>query len=601
MYCDICANNCFIPEGNKGKCGLYACKGEGIVEKNPNRYLIISPLTIETMPMLHFQPRGKFLQISTVGCNFDCPGCISTVVVKEMDSALIKLKERLPEEIVQEALGQKCLGIAFLMNDPLASWLTFVKVAKQAKAKGLLVGCSSNAYFSETSLEQILPYLDFINVGVKGFSDQVYQECGARSMKPIWKNIQKLYHSGIHLEISCVYRKGEEQELKRFAKKIAGLSADIPLQIMRFLPLEGTDPSQEPSILKAENVCVELRKDLHYVYLFNSPGTEYLNTKCPHCGEWVFQRDFYGPMGARVRDSNVIIEQEMHCATCGQYLPFKGLKTKNKKESFQEGEFQGGYPFTRALEILESIAITMGINDKQRIGKIWNEYTDKSNLDRLHQDVQNPHAFIRIVREIGELVEESEKASELANYLETKLAQIEERGALIEKKPRVYYAMGSPLFGIKGGRMENQLVEAAGGISVNRELKLEGRPGRNIVAVQLNDLNPEYIFISAFISSPIDDFYDQCEKKKITAEAVKTRNIYTHPASGWDFGSPRWILGLMNIANTLHPKIYKFNIAKEANDFYKTFYHMPFVVEDINRSFSKPTSGWKIGTALMQE
>jgi cell division FtsZ-interacting protein ZapD len=26
-----------------------------------------------TMPILHFHPAAKFLQISTMGCNFDCP------------------------------------------------------------------------------------------------------------------------------------------------------------------------------------------------------------------------------------------------------------------------------------------------------------------------------------------------------------------------------------------------------------------------------------------------------------------------------------------------------------------------------------------------
>lgn len=594
MYCNICANNCFISEGNTGKCGLYVCKGGVIVEKNPNRYLIISPLTIETMPMLHYQPQGKFLQISTVGCNFNCQGCISTAVVKEMDPALMRLQEKQPQEIVQEAIEKECLGITFLMNDPLASWLTFVNVAKQAKEKGLLIGCSSNSYFSGISLEQILPYLDFINVGVKGFSDRIYQECGARSIEPLWKNMQELYHSGIHMEVSCVYREGEEKELRDFAKKVAAISTDIPLQIMRFIPLEGADQSMEPSILKAENLCKELRNELNYVYLFNSPGTDYLNTYCPHCGERVFRRDFYGPMGARVRDSSMVVEQEVHCAGCEQELPFKGLTTKNRKENFQEGEFQGGYPFTRALEILESIAITIGINDRDRIVQVWNKYTNKSNLDRLHHDVQNPHAFIKIVQEIGELVDSKEKASELANYLTNIMLKIEEGVISIAKKPRVYYAMGTPLFAIKGGRMENQLIETAGGISVNQAIKLNGRPGMNISAEQLNDLNPEYIFISAFISSPVKDFYNQCLQKGITAEAVKKRNIFTHPASGWDFGSPRWILGLMNIANTLHKDIFKFNIVEEADAFYKKFYNMPFIAGNINRSFSKPTSGWEI-------
>ena len=59
--------------------------GDSVEEVYPDRYLAVSPISVETMPMLHFHPGAKFLQISTIGCNFECPGCISAVVVKEID------------------------------------------------------------------------------------------------------------------------------------------------------------------------------------------------------------------------------------------------------------------------------------------------------------------------------------------------------------------------------------------------------------------------------------------------------------------------------------------------------------------------------------
>ena len=62
--------------------------------------------------------------------------------------------------------------------------------------------------------------------------------------------------------------------------------------------------------------------------------------------------------------------------------------------------------------------------------------------------------------------------------------------------------------------MENQLVETAGGTSVNRNIDVKGRPGAGITVDQLNSLNPEIIFISAFISSSADDFYEECLQKK---------------------------------------------------------------------------------------
>lgn len=84
MNCSICELRCRISEGRTGVCGLYELKENQIVERFADRYLVACPISIETMPILHFHPGAKFFQISTTGCNFNCPGCISTVLVREM-------------------------------------------------------------------------------------------------------------------------------------------------------------------------------------------------------------------------------------------------------------------------------------------------------------------------------------------------------------------------------------------------------------------------------------------------------------------------------------------------------------------------------------
>jgi len=596
MNCPVCENRCPLTEGSIGRCGMYQQQDGKIVERYPDRYLIISPITIETMPMLHFQPRGKFLQISTVGCNLDCPGCISTVIVKEMGDGPTWLQKREPDDIIREAKQQNCLGICFLMNDPLASWPTFVHVAKKAKENQLLLGCSSNAFFTKASLNQVLPNLDFINVGIKGFSDKAYQRCGARSAKPVWRNIAELHRAGVHVEVSCMYRKNEEAELIGIARKISDVSPNIPLQVMRFIPMEDADPAWETTIKEAEDVCVTLRDFLSYVYLYNSPGTEQLDTFCPECKEPILERDFYGPMGARLKAYRINTDDgDVKCVLCGAALPSIHVKMKSQTESFREADFQGGYPFTRALEILESITIATGLDSQSTLVKVWSEYADRVMLQKLHHDVQSPELFITLIRSIGKSTGHSGEASELADYLEGILKDIDEKSHLLKNRPLVYYAMGKPLFAIKGERMENQLVERAGGISVNRKLELSGRPGETITVSQLNELNPEIMFISAFIGSPVGDFYEACLKVGVSVDAVINRKIYAHPAPGWDFGSPRWILGLMHIANVLHPEVFQFEVLSEAERFYRKFYGIPFVPGDVNRSFGKPSSAWNPG------
>ena len=123
MICLICERRCRVEEKDIGACGRYQCQDSTMIERFPNSYLVVAPISAETMPVLHFHPRAKFLQISTTGCNFDCLGCISTVVAKEMDVQSPALKKLSPIQVINKALEQKCDGIAFLMNDPLASFL----------------------------------------------------------------------------------------------------------------------------------------------------------------------------------------------------------------------------------------------------------------------------------------------------------------------------------------------------------------------------------------------------------------------------------------------------------------------------------------------
>ena len=143
--------------------------------------------------MLHFQPGAKFLQITTTGCNFSCPGCISTVLVREMTPDSRAFKHLSADQVIAMAVETGCQGIVFLMNDPLAALRRFLRIAELAHARGLKVGCSSNTYFTPESLTQLLPCLDFINIGMKGFSDAAYRACGVPGIRPVLRNLAALH------------------------------------------------------------------------------------------------------------------------------------------------------------------------------------------------------------------------------------------------------------------------------------------------------------------------------------------------------------------------------------------------------------------------
>jgi len=552
MRCNICEIGCDIKEGKFGACRMYVNKDNEIVERFPNGYLAAFPISIETMPILHFYPKGKFLQVGTVGCNFKCDGCISKILVDQVDSASGILKRRRSEDIIKEAIAENCIGIAFFINEPTVSYYTFKDLAKRAKDNGLSVGCSTNAYFTEKALRELIPHIDFVNIGIKGYSDDIYRSCGVKSSKFVFRNLKLLYDSNVHVEVATVYMRGFEGEVIKTARYISSISKDIPFQVMRFIPFGEASIDLEPTIKESEMLCNELRNYLNYVYLFNSPGTEYLNTICPNCGKTVFEREFYSPMGSRVIENRL----EGSCE-CGYKIPFEGTISD---EQFDEEGFFGGYRYTRALEMIHAILVAVNADDKD-LRKIWSDVIRGDYFKEFHENIQKIDSYLDIIRYFAKLSDREDRGEELIGYLEKRVDCIASRSRDADG-PRVYYSMGYHLFALNGKRFENDLVETAGGDSVNKLIKREGKPGINISRNEFNGLN---------------------------ISAVKNKRIYRiYP--GWDFGSPRWILGLMYIANEIHPEIFNFNIDDEADKFYGRFYRLNFSSIEPNRSFYRASA-----------
>lgn len=561
---------------------MYINQNNTIVERFPESYLTMLPITIETMPMVHFAPKSKFFQVSTVGCNFICPGCISETLTSHADAVAGALQTATPDMVVKRAKNQECIGIVFCLNDPTVSYYSFLALAQKAKEAGLFVGCSTNGYFTKSALRGLMPYLDFVNIGLKGSSDERYRECGAASSDPVYRNIGILHEAGVHVEVSAMYINGADDEILRAAERVAGISPDIPIQVMRFVPFGEAAPDLEPTIAASENISDQIMDVLHHVYLFNSPGTEYLNTICPICGNTVIAREFYGPMGCRTAS----VLDDGRCI-CGWQAPIQGPITD---EQYTEFGMLGGYRTTRAIEMAHAILVTLGVRDDVELGDVLGEIIREDFIRGMHDRIQQIDSWIGLIEDLALRAGREEEGRELIAYIQERVDIITDASAHADNRPDVYYSMGYPLFALNAERFETNLVEAAGGTCVNKRIERKGKPGVNIPAEELNLFNPEYMFISGFLSSPASDYLQYCATHGIATDATQTGKIFNVPA-GWDFGSPRWILGFMYIANTIHPEIFSFDLEKEEQEFYRKFYGISS--DDIvqNRDFSRPSVG----------
>ncbi|WP_094228684.1 radical SAM protein [Methanolobus psychrotolerans] len=578
MQCRICEIGCDINEHSRGRCGTYMSDGNSIFQDPNIGYMGAYQVSIETIPMLHFYPSGKFMQVFSTGCNFNCSGCVARLLASNRSLGWPTLS---PLQVVDKALQEDCIGVVSTLNEPAANYYNFKKLAILAREHDLLVGCSTNCYFTEDTLEELGNLLDFVNVGIKGYSDNNYRTCGVHSSQPVFRNVSRLVEMGVHVETSLMYSRGNEDDLMQVARKLSEISQQIPVQVMRFIPFGDAPISLEPSIGETERICKSLREHMDHVYLFNSPGTDMLHTYCLHCGNLLAEREFYGPMGARL-----LHPWTDHKCSCGYIVPVKGTASI---KFFNDVGFTGGYRISRAFSMVHAVLTCMGILDDQKLLEVWGEMVNAETLMQVHHMIQQPSSYLELVRLIAEKAGTEQEGEELASFIRERLELVSAVAKENTGHP-VYYCMGSPLFAMNAGRAENNLVTFAGGISINKALQKEGKPGLNVDPDFINKNNPRTIFISGFLSRPLDEFYDLCNQYGIVADAVKQHRVYEMPPS-WDFGSPRWILGLLYIASKMYPGKLGIDLKDEADEFYRRFYGISYEDARPNRSFHRPTSG----------
>jgi pyruvate-formate lyase-activating enzyme len=575
MECTICEHLCHISENGTGMCGMYTNSHEEIIEKYPDSYLVAAPSEVESMPMLHYYPGGKFLQICTIGCNLRCSGCVSWVLTESVGAIKGALHGVSPEEIVTRALDEGCKGIMFCFNEPAVSFFTFKKIASLARDKNLSVGCATNAYFTEESFKDLLRHIDFINIGIKGCTDETYSMFGAPSPAPIFRNLKLSVESGVPTEVAAVYVRGYEAEVKETARSVASISKNTPFQVMRFIPLGGADISDEPSIRDAENLCEDLKKTLNYVYLFNSPGTDYLNTYCPECGEMIVRRGFNGPMCAHMSD----YKADGKCQ-CGFAPPFTG--TFEKESGAQVLGFFGGYKTIGSLESIQTVLAFLGERNPRVIATVFQQILETGFIEGLYERTKQIDSYLDTIDHYAKLAGRTDEAYKLRDYIGEYVSLVENNTKDAER-PSVYFCLGHPLIAVFGDKFECNLVEIAGGRSTNKDIERDDTPGMTIPAETLITLDPDIILITGAIDYPVSDFYNFCMKNGLNMKAVKDKRIYNmYPYNTG--GRPDWILGLMHMANVIHPEIFSFDVKDLADKFYRRFLGAEF--QSVSRSRS---------------
>jgi len=322
VKCNVCNHYCLINNGKKGICGVRKNEGGKLYTLVYGKAIAENIDPIEKKPFFHFLPGTKSYSIATVGCNFRCRHCQNadiSQISKERafkDSDLILGKDLPPEKVVENALNNNCSSIAYTYTEPTIFLEYALDTMKLAKKKGLKNNWVSNGYMTKKTLDLISPYLDAINVDLKGFDEDFYLEvCGAK-LAPILENLKIIKRKKIWLEVTTLLiptKNDSPKELKKIADFIVKeLGPETPWHISRFFPAyQMIDlPSTEVEVIR-QAVKIGRKAGLKYVYSGNIPGDSYEDTYCPKCGEKMIDRTGY---------SIERFDDKGRCSKCGTNL-----------------------------------------------------------------------------------------------------------------------------------------------------------------------------------------------------------------------------------------------------------------------------------------
>ncbi len=279
MKCEVCFHHCDLSPGQTGFCRARKNDGKKILPVNYGIVTSIALDPIEKKPLKHFNPGKKILSLGSFGCNLRCPFCQNYDISQAgADSFSIEGNRVTPERILSIARSEVIhgnIGVAYTYNEPLTGYEFVRDTAKLIHGAGLKNVLVSNGTAGPGVLEEILPYIDAMNIDLKSFSEETYRDVLMGNLKETQDFIEAAFKE-CHLEITTLIVTGvndSEEEIRELTSYIAGLDGgrgrEIPWHITRFFPQYKMTDRGATDIDKLFRLADIGRESLKYVYVGN--------------------------------------------------------------------------------------------------------------------------------------------------------------------------------------------------------------------------------------------------------------------------------------------------------------------------------------------
>ncbi len=308
--CLLCPWHCHINPGKTGRCGPRINEDGVLHTMNYGEVTSAGMDPIEKKPLYHFHPGSSILSLGTFGCNLSCGFCQNWQISQQRPPTQVILPQD-AVRLAQQHVPDGNIGLAYTYNEPFIWYEYLRETAPLIKEAGLHNVLVTNGIVEAEPLEELLPFIDAMNVDIKSMSEKFYlKHCKGQAL-PARQTVERAF-GRCHVEITNLIIPGENdsiEDLQALVDWAASVSPDLVLHFSAYHPdYEFEAPPTPPQVLVQAYAMA--KKKLRYVYVgnVNMPGTT--DTECPECGRLLVSRRGFG---ARI----VGLNAEGRCAGCG--------------------------------------------------------------------------------------------------------------------------------------------------------------------------------------------------------------------------------------------------------------------------------------------
>lgn len=268
VRCLLCPHYCLLAKAQTGRCGVRQNLNGRLYSLIYGETTSVALDPIEKKPLYHFYPGSFILSLGTKGCNLKCPWCQNWSIAQCLDCPTEKITS---QQVIDRAKELESIGIAYTYNEPFI-WYEFVyDTAKLAREQGLKNVLVTNGYVNQKPLEELIGFIDAMNIDVKSMDEGFYRKYCQGKLTPVLQTAE-FSAPRCHIEITNLVittLNDRDEDFQKLTDWMAQrLGPETPLHFSRYFPAYKINLAPTPleTLKRAEAIA---RKKLRYVYLGN--------------------------------------------------------------------------------------------------------------------------------------------------------------------------------------------------------------------------------------------------------------------------------------------------------------------------------------------